>query len=123
MVWPTTQNLPSETCAEIGILQARPQQIKTAMMEDALLTHENAQLSATASLGNLPLIVLAAGQNVEHDREWLAAQQQMVRLSSNAKLVIVDGSSHYIHWDQPTLVADAIGEVVEAARTDQHLKP
>jgi pimeloyl-ACP methyl ester carboxylesterase len=66
---------------------------------------------------------LAAGQNVEHDREWLAAQQQMVRLSSNAKLVIVDGSSHYIHWDQPTLVADAIGEVVEAARTDQHLKP
>jgi pimeloyl-ACP methyl ester carboxylesterase len=47
----------------------------------------------------------------------------MVRLSSNAKLVIVDGSSHYIHWDQPTLVADAIGEVVEAARTDQHLKP
>jgi pimeloyl-ACP methyl ester carboxylesterase len=91
-------------------------------MEDALLTHENAQLSATASLGNLPLIVLAAGQNVEHDPEWLPAQQQMARLSSNAKLVIVDGSSHYIHWDRPTLVVDAIGQVVEAARTDQHLK-
>jgi pimeloyl-ACP methyl ester carboxylesterase len=122
MVWPTTQNLPSETRAEIGVLQARPQQIKTVLMEDALLTHENAQLSATASLGNLPLIVLAAGQNVEHDPEWLPAQQQMARLSSNAKLVILDDSSHYIHWDRPTLVVDAIGQVVEAARTDQHLK-
>jgi pimeloyl-ACP methyl ester carboxylesterase len=121
-IWPTTQNLPSETRAEIGVLQARPQQIKTVLKEDAFLTHENAQLSAAASLGTLPLIVLAAGQNVVNDPPWLPAQQQMARLSSNAKLVVVDGSGHYIHWDRPTLVVDAIGQVVEAARTHQHLK-
>jgi pimeloyl-ACP methyl ester carboxylesterase len=66
-------------------------------------------------------MVLAAGQNVEHDPLWLPAQQQLAGLSSNARLIVVDGSSHYIHWDQPTLVADAIRQVVEAARTDQHL--
>jgi hypothetical protein len=53
---------------------------------------------------------------------WLPAQPQIARLSSNAKLVVVDGSSRYIHWDRPTLVVDVIGQVVQAARTDQHLK-
>jgi hypothetical protein len=67
--------------------------VKTVLREDALLTHDNAQLSSATSLGNLPLIVLAAEQNVEHDPLWLPAQQEMARLSSNAKLVVVDGSS------------------------------
>jgi pimeloyl-ACP methyl ester carboxylesterase len=91
--------------------------VKTVLREDALLTHDNAQLSSATSLGNLPLIVLAAEQNVEHDPLWLPAQQEMARLSSNAKLVVVDGSSHYIHWDQPALVVDAIRQVVQAARS------
>jgi pimeloyl-ACP methyl ester carboxylesterase len=52
---------------------------------------------------------------VEHDPLWLPAQQEMAHLSSNAKLVVVDGSSHYIHWDQPALVVDAIRQVVQAA--------
>jgi pimeloyl-ACP methyl ester carboxylesterase len=121
-IWPTTQNLGAETRAEIGVLQARSQQVKTVLREDALLTHDNAQLSSADSLGDRPLIVLAAGQSVEHDPIWLVAQQQMARLSSDAKLVVVGESGHYIHWDQPTLVADAIRQVVEAARTGQQLK-
>jgi len=120
-VFPATQNLSTETRAEIGVLQARSGQVKTVLKEDALLTHDNAQLSSTTPLGDFPLMVLAAGQNVEHDPLWLPAQQQLAGLSSNARLIVVDGSSHYIHWDQPTLVADAIRQVVEAARTDQHL--
>jgi pimeloyl-ACP methyl ester carboxylesterase len=119
-VFPATQNLSTATRAEIGVLQARSQQVKTVLREDALLTHDNAQLSSAPSLGDVPLMVLAAGQNVEHDPLWLPAQQQLAGLSSNAKLIVVEGSSHYIHWDQPMLVAGAIRQVVEAARTDQH---
>ena len=119
-VFPATQNLSTETRAEIGVLQARSQQVKTVLREDALLTHDNAQLSSATSLGDVPLMVLAAGQNVEHDPLWLPAQQQLAGLSSNAKLIVVEGSSHYIHWDQPMLVAGAIRQVVEAARTSQH---
>lgn len=115
-VFPTTQNLSTETRAEIGVLQARSHQVKTVLREDALLTHDNAELSSATSLGSLPLIVLAAEQNVEHDPLWLPAQQELARLSSNAKLVVVDGSSHYIHWDQPALVRDAVRQVVQAAR-------
>ena len=117
-IWPTTQNLTPQTRAEIGVLQARTQQIRTVLREEALLKYDNPRLSAAASLGNRPLIVLAAGENVENDPVWLPAQQQLARLSSNVKLIVVDGSSHYIHWDRPTLVADAISQVVEAARND-----
>lgn len=122
-VWPATQNLSAETRAEIGVLQARSQQIKTVLSEDAFLTQDNSQLNSAAPLGNVPLIVLAAGQSVEQDTLWQDAQEQLARDSSNAKLTIASGSGHYIHWEQPTLVVDAIRQVVEAARANQQLKP
>jgi pimeloyl-ACP methyl ester carboxylesterase len=122
-VWPATQNLSAETRAEIGVLQARSQQIKTVLREDAFLTQDNSQLNSAAPLGNVPLIVLAAGQSVEQDTLWQDAQEQLARDSSNAKLTIASGSGHYIHWEQPTLVVDAIRQVVEAARANQQLKP
>jgi pimeloyl-ACP methyl ester carboxylesterase len=121
--YPATGNLSAETRTEIGVLQARSQQIKTALREDALLTHDNAQLNSASSLGNVPLIVLAAGQNVEHDPVWQEAQEQLGRHSSNSKLIIASGSGHYIHWEQPRLVVDAIRQVVEAARVHQQLQP
>jgi pimeloyl-ACP methyl ester carboxylesterase len=117
-VWPATQNLSAETRAEIGVLQARSQQIKTVLREDAFLTQDNSQLNSAASLGNVPLIVLAAGQSVEHDPLWQEAQEQLARDSLNAKLIVASGSGHYIHWEQPTLVVDAIRQVVEAARAN-----
>jgi pimeloyl-ACP methyl ester carboxylesterase len=122
-VWPATQNLSAERRTEIGVLQARSQQIKTVLREDAFLTQDNSQLNSAAPLGNVPLIVLAAGQSVEQDTLWQDAQEQLARDSSNAKLTIASGSGHYIHWEQPTLVVDAIRQVVEAARANQQLKP
>jgi hypothetical protein len=68
--FPATQNLTATTPAEIGVLQTRLQQVKTVSAEDAVSSHDNGQLSAAASLGNLPLIVLAAGQNVANDPVW-----------------------------------------------------
>jgi pimeloyl-ACP methyl ester carboxylesterase len=80
-----------------------------------------AKVSAAASLESRPLIVLAAEVAVKNDPVWLPAQQQVARLSSNAKLIVVEGSSDYVHWDRPALVGEAITQVVEAARTDRHL--
>jgi pimeloyl-ACP methyl ester carboxylesterase len=117
-VWSATQNLSAERRTEIGVLQARSQQIKTVLREDAFLTQDNSQLNSAASLGNVPLIVLAAGQSVEHDPLWQEAQEQLARDSLNAKLIVASGSGHYIHWEQPTLVVDAIRQVVEAARAN-----
>ncbi len=89
-----------------------------------------------ASLGDLPLIVLMASMDaastyddipagvtfgitreafIESYDIMQALRQELAGLSSRGKQVIVPESGHYIHWDQPELVLDAIQEVWEAA--------
>jgi hypothetical protein len=77
-------------------------------------------------LGDKPLIVLIAGARQypgftkeqakradKHTNEFEASRQE---LSENSKLVVAKNSAHYIQWDRPRLVVDAIGQVVEASR-------
>ena len=73
-------------------------------------------------LGDRPLIVLAgtrADPNVSTPddvaREKAAELEEQARISKNSKLLRDPLSGHHIHLDNPTLVANAIEEVVTAA--------
>jgi pimeloyl-ACP methyl ester carboxylesterase len=89
----------------------------------------------SATLGDIPLIVLSAGQIIPEsqikalERRGLLAEDaqqvqsthdemhaELAKLSLNGRLVMVEESGHDIHLDQPELVIDAIRQVVEAAR-------
>jgi pimeloyl-ACP methyl ester carboxylesterase len=124
--WPSVQpggeNLAPETRTAIGVLQARPRQIENALAEGAAKMDSNTLLQTAAALGATPLIVLASGQNVDHDPFWKEAQQIMTGLSSNSRLIIAQ-SGHYVHFEQPAQVVESIRQVVDAARTGQQLKP
>jgi hypothetical protein len=98
------------------------QQIESALAEGGAETDSNKSLRTAASLGAAPLIVLASGQNVEHDPIWKEAQQIMTGLSSNSRLIIAQ-SGHAVHFEQPAQVVESIHQVVDAARTGQPLKP
>jgi pimeloyl-ACP methyl ester carboxylesterase len=104
------------------VLQARPQQIENALNEGRARTDGNSVLQTAAPLGDTPLIVLASAQSIEHIRFWKDAQQIMARLSSNSRLIVVP-SGHAVHFEQPGLVVERIGQVVAAARTGQPLTP
>ena len=121
-VLPGSENLTPETRTAIGVLQARPRQIETALAEEGAKMDSNTQLRTAASLGATPLIVLASAQNVDHDPIWKEAQQIMAGLSSNSRLVIAQ-SGHAVHYEQPAQVMESIRQVVDAARTGQPLKP
>lgn len=43
-------------------------------------------------------------------------QQELAGLSTRGKLILVEGSGHYIQWDQPQFVTDAIRDVIEQVR-------
>jgi pimeloyl-ACP methyl ester carboxylesterase len=124
--WPSAQpgseNLSPETRTAIGILQARPRQIESALAEDEAKMDSNNLLRTAASLRATPLIVLASGENVDHDPIWKEAQQIMAGLSSNSRLTIAH-SGHAVHFEQPAQVAESTRQVVDAARTGQPLKP
>jgi pimeloyl-ACP methyl ester carboxylesterase len=79
------------------------------------------------SLGDRPLIVLAAGRPSRRPPEtpddlWNELQRErsdhtgdLARLSRNSKLVRDPSSGHHIHVENPELVVRAIEEVIETA--------
>ena len=120
-VLPGSENLSAETRTAIGVLQARPQQIETALAEGAARTESNSLLRAAAPLGDKPLVVVASTQSIDHLPFWKEAQQTMAGLSSNSRLIVAS-SGHAIHFEQPALVVESIHQVVGAARTGQPLQ-
>ena len=91
------------------------------------------QVSATGSLGNMPLVVLShdpEGKHTgigQHDSEqhksleasWSQMQEELVRLSSHGSRIIAQGSGHQIHIERPDLVIGAIRDVVTQRGTVQ----
>lgn len=72
-------------------------------------------LRGAPPLGELPLVALAAGQNMAEPR-WAEGQRRLAALSSNGRLVVARGSSHAVHWDDPSLVIEVVREVIAEAR-------
>jgi len=81
---------------------------------------------AAPSLGEKPLIVLTAGarqhpgftkgQAKRVDEQFNKFGAGLTDLSENSKHVVAKDSDHYIQFDQPELVVDAMRQVVDAAR-------
>jgi pimeloyl-ACP methyl ester carboxylesterase len=63
-------------------------------------------------------MVKAIGQNAFEKLLQVAQEfpQELAGLSTRSKLIVVENSSHYIQWDQPKFVVDAIKEIVEQVR-------
>jgi pimeloyl-ACP methyl ester carboxylesterase len=67
------------------------------------------QIDETRSLGNLPLIVLSAGNTSAQ-----AASEHVhdARLSVRGEHIVVPGSGHWIQLDAPIAVVDAIRNLI-----------
>lgn len=49
-------------------------------------------------------------------RMWLDLQQDLTTLSTDSRQVFADRSSHFIQFDQPALVTEAIHRMIETVR-------
>lgn len=89
----------------------------------------NPELRAAASLGDMPLAVLAHGVPFEIDQppdgftsgaeleDYLTrANEKLATLAPNSRYWVGETSGHYIHQDQPELVVEAIRQVVTGVR-------
>jgi pimeloyl-ACP methyl ester carboxylesterase len=114
-----------------AILAMSPRHLSTLIEEhDAVeATYAAARNLPDRNLGDLPLVVISAGDSaaavgINLPEEELALvtavhdelQADLATLSSSGRWVIAEDAGHYVHLDQPGLVVDAIREVVEAAR-------
>lgn len=115
--------------------QSQPQYIPAVQAEmdwspedvSNLYQHRNAK---EYLLGDMPLIVMTRGKggfegrkdSLQLEKERLAAQEQLVHLSSNSKHVIDMNSGHNIHVEDPGAVIAAIEEVLIAVKNGARLK-
>lgn len=86
------------------------------------------QVQRIGTLGDVPLVVLTATgpawwpdmpedvNPARFKKMWLELQHDLTTLSSNSRQVLADQSSHFIQFDQPALVIDAILQVVATTR-------
>ncbi len=105
----------------------------TAVREYQAFQADIRQTTPPASLGNIPLVVLTRGRDISLDelpptegvtqetlddatRVWLELQEELAGLSTNSTHQIVPDSGHYIHWDQPSIVLEAIQAMVASVQ-------
>ena len=72
---------------------------------------------AFGTLGNTPLVVIAAGK--DSDPKWRAAQEGMLRFSSNARIVVAEKSGHMVHTTEPETIVAAIRSLVVQTREEK----
>ncbi|MFN8414338.1 MAG: alpha/beta hydrolase [Anaerolineales bacterium] len=124
---PIVLKLPPEirtTYLEVGF---QPKYFQSNLDELAASAESDKQLSVTGSLGNIPLTVIRHGipdlfasmpaeQGKQAEIVWQELQAELANLSSNSEMIIAEKSGHGIQIDQPSLVVDAIRQIVETVR-------
>jgi pimeloyl-ACP methyl ester carboxylesterase len=105
---------------------AQPHSMQAAIAEHDAWNQTMAQIGGEGSLGDLPLIVIAAGLGVggtdpglpltgeeaqRFDSIRRGLQEDHLTRSSNAALIVAENSGHTVYVDEPQLVLDAIREL------------
>jgi pimeloyl-ACP methyl ester carboxylesterase len=109
--------MPREMRTEGMLFQTSHRGVDATIAEGLERAADDVELQAAPSLGDRPLIVLASEQNILGIPSWTEAQRRLAALSTNGRLITPKGSVHYIHWEQPTLVSDAVRQVIEDLRS------
>jgi pimeloyl-ACP methyl ester carboxylesterase len=109
--------MPRATRTEGMLWRTSRQGVDTTTAEGLERATDDTLLQAAPSLGDRPLIVLAAEQNMTAIPNWAEAQRRQAALSTNGRLIVAEGSGHAIHWDQPALVIGAVRQVVDDVRS------
>ncbi len=104
--------LPQELHGIVRAFWIQPKFYQAIADQLESLPESAAQVAATADHGELPLVVLSAGNS---GPARMAEGNGLARLSANGKHVVASKSGHWIHLDRRELVVEAIREVVELA--------
>jgi pimeloyl-ACP methyl ester carboxylesterase len=108
-------SLPPGVATEMALLQTQPQLLRATTAEGLARSMDDVVLNG-ASLGEIPLVVIAAGDSMASIPGWAEAQAELAALSREGRLVVAEGSSHLVQIDQPEIVIDAVLSVLDAAR-------
>jgi pimeloyl-ACP methyl ester carboxylesterase len=110
-------DVAGEMAVKMALFQTQPSAVTETVSEGAARAADD-ELLARTSLGDLPLVVIAAEQNMAGLPGWADAQQGLSQLSTKGQLVVAKGSGHYVQLEQPQLVIDAVQTVITASQRE-----
>jgi pimeloyl-ACP methyl ester carboxylesterase len=102
---------------------APPAPDSIAAAEEAGFAPSAAAMLAGPRFPPVPLIVLAAtdhGVTPELEALWQEVQAQTAALSPKGRLVVIEGSGHFIQGDHPQVVIDAVLDAMREAKSGDH---
>ena len=113
--------------AEIRAAECNFHTVRESIAELKSTAKSASQTAASGSLGEIPLVVLSEDPNSPQpdlpedlvkpaSDAWEQMQKELLQLSSRSTQVIAKNSGHYIQFDRPDLVTEAVREVVEQLR-------
>ena len=117
----------------IKFLESSPKAQKTGGAEEANFATSMQQLKDSANrLEDKPLIVITARRNWdeyypqfgsarmrEYQQVWSDFQKDFLTKSCKSKQIFAEKSGHFVVWDQPEVIVDAIRLMVEQYQKDQ----
>ena len=118
-------NGPAEIRPMLRTVECRTGPWREHVAEEGSFEESAEQARTAGPLGNIPLVVLShdpeklypvPGRSPRPDKEfnplWEEFQSELAQLSTNASRVIATGSGHYIQYDRPELVIEAVKKLV-----------
>jgi len=107
------RKLPPESHPVVQALWSQPKCFHAMADHLRVLPEATASAEAIASLGDLPVIVISSGDQTP---DVAAAHYELARMSSRGRVVVARKSGHWVPYDEPELIVDAIREIVDTFR-------
>src|SRR5215831_6732603 len=107
------RKLPPESHPVVQALWCQPKCFHAMADHLRVLSEATASAGAITSLGDLPVIVISSGDQTP---DVTAAHQQLAGMSSRGRVVVASKSGHWVPYDEPELIVDAIHEIVDTFR-------
>jgi len=101
--------LPADTIPAAFALALRADSVWVTYHEMMLMPESSREAVQAGNLGDLPVIALITPAEEDGSFPELY-QERFLALSSNSRVDVID-CGHYVHWEQPELVLEAIREL------------
>ena len=113
------QKLPASLLPTVQSHWSQPKAFRGMAQHLAALPFCSSRMPGSdAVLRRIPIVVLSAANRSER---WLAADAALAQLSSSGRHLISSRAGHWILLDDPSLVIDAVRDVVDRARSERDM--
>jgi pimeloyl-ACP methyl ester carboxylesterase len=107
------RKLPAESHPVVQALWCQPKCFQAMADYLGMMPEATAAAEAIRSLGDMPVIVISSGDQTP---DVIAAHHELARTSSRGRVVVASKSGHWVPYDEPELIVDAIREIVDTFR-------